>query len=174
MDFITAAAEHLPAIWDITLDAKRQLRGLGIDQWQKGYPALSDWQGDVAAGRVTLAVEDGRVLGAYIYRAEPDPSYAVIDGRWLTDGPYAAIHRVCVAEKAKGKGVAGAMLGECRRRAAAEGVPALRIDTHEGNRPMRRTLEKAGFTCCGVVRLVGGCEDGQLRVAYELLVHTGK
>jgi hypothetical protein len=32
---------------------------------------------------------------------------------------------------------------------------------------MQRALIKAGFVACGEIYLVGGCEDGDLRIAFE-------
>jgi len=32
---------------------------------------------------------------------------------------------------------------------------------------MQRALAKAGFVPCGQIRLKGGCEDGDLRIAFE-------
>ena len=31
-------------------------------------------------------------------------------------------------------------------------------------------LTKAGFVPCGEIRLVGGCEDGDLRIAFEKIL----
>ena len=50
------------------------------------------------------------------------------------------------------------------------GLSAVRIDTHEGNLPMRRALEKAGFTFCGRITLIGGSEDGDPRLAFEKIL----
>ena len=36
MDFILAHIEHLDEMCRITEQAKRQLKNLGLDQWQKG------------------------------------------------------------------------------------------------------------------------------------------
>ena len=46
----------------------------------------------------------------------------------------------------------------------------MRIDTHGGNLPMQRALEKAGFTPCGTIILVGGSEDGDPRLAFEKIL----
>jgi hypothetical protein len=54
--------------------------------------------------------------------------------------------------------------------ARAAGMPALRIDTHGGKAPMKRALDKAGFTPCGEIILVGGCENGDPRDAYEIIL----
>ena len=36
MEFILAKQEHLPALCAMTEAAKAQLKGLDVDQWQKG------------------------------------------------------------------------------------------------------------------------------------------
>ncbi|WP_418539905.1 GNAT family N-acetyltransferase [Massilistercora timonensis] len=167
MEFIKAGMEHIDRMCEITEDAKRQLRGLGLDQWQKGYPSRGVWIQDAKDGCTYLAVEKGEIQGIFAFQDTPDPSYDEIDGAWLTDGPYASLHRVCVAEGSKGKGVAGKMFAYGFELAARAGFDSVRIDTHPGNLPMQRALAKAGFVPCGQIRLKGGCEDGDLRIAFE-------
>ena len=171
MEFTIAKQEHFEALCAITEEAKRQLKALGLDQWQKGYPSAEVWQGDIERSVTWVAVEDGAVLGGFMFSTEPDPSYASIDGAWLTEGPYASFHRVCVADAVKGRGVAGALFAHGFALARAAGMPAVRIDTHGGNAPMKRALEKAGFRPCGEIILVGGCENGDPRDAYELVLN---
>ena len=170
MEFMQAEARHLEELCRITGEAKAQLKGLGLDQWQLGYPNQEVWTEDIRQGTAWVAVEDGRVLGAFRVQTTPELSYAEIDGAWLTDGAYGSLHRVCVADAAKGRGVAGALFRQGLALTAAAGLPALRIDTHPGNLPMRRALDKAGFTHCGTIVLREGCEAGGLRRAYELLL----
>lgn len=170
MEFIKASYEHIDRMCEITEQAKRQLRGLGLDQWQKGYPSREVWTQDAKDGCTYLAVEDNEILGIFAFQTTPDPSYAVIDGEWLTDREYASMHRVCVADACKGKGVAGQMFAHGFAMAKELGFPSVRIDTHPGNIPMQRALAKAGFTACGNIHLVGGCEDGDLRIAFEKIL----
>ena len=65
------------------------------------------WLDDVKKGCTYLAVEEGEILGIFAFQTTPDVSYYEIDGKWLTDGEYASMHRVCVADESKGKGVCG-------------------------------------------------------------------
>ncbi len=167
MEFIVAKQEHLEKMCEITEQAKRQLRGLGLDQWQSGYPSEEVWQDDIEKGCTYLAVEEGEIVGIFAFQTTPDASYYEIDGKWLTDGTYAAMHRVCVSDACKGKGVAGKMFAHGFQMAKELGFPSVRIDTHPGNLPMQRALAKAGFVPCGEIHLVGGCEDGNLRIAFE-------
>lgn len=171
MEFEPARPDHLERMCEITAQAKRQLRDLGLDQWQKGYPSREVWEGDIRGQTGYVAVEDGEVLGAFALQVDPEPSYGHIDGAWLTDGaPYLSMHRVCVADGCKGRGIAGKMFAFALERTRALGLGSLRIDTHPGNVPMQRALEKAGFSRCGSIVLVEGCEKGGARVAYEQLV----
>ena len=171
MEFTIAKQEHLPALCAMTEAAKAQLKRLGVDQWQKGYPNEAVWVSDVETGISWVAVENGEVLGAFMFSSAPEESYAEIDGAWLTEGTaYGSLHRVCVAEESKGRGVAGELFRHGFALAKQAGLPSVRIDTHEGNLPMRRALEKAGFTFCGKITLIGGSEDGDPRLAYEMLL----
>ena len=167
MEFIIATGEHLDRMCEITRQAKRQLHELGISQWQKGYPSREVWEQDIEEGCTYLALDRGEVAGVFAYKIAPDSAYETIDGQWLTGGPYASLHRVCVADESKGKGVAGALFAHAFELTSERGLPSVRIDTHPGNLPMRRAMEKAGFRPCGEIRLVDGPEKGDLRVAFE-------
>jgi len=170
MTFILASPEHLDQMCQITDEAKAQLKKLGLDQWQKGYPSREVWKADIAAGCTWLAMDNDNVLGIFAFQTAPDPSYYEIDGAWLTDTPYASMHRVCVADSCKGKGVAGVLFEHGFVLAKQAGLHSMRIDTHPGNLPMRRALSKAGFVPCGTIILKGGCEDGDPRLAFEKLL----
>lgn len=167
MKFEKAKENYLGEICTITAQAKRQLKELGLSQWQKGYPSEEVWTEDIACGNCYVAVEAGRVLGVFAFQEVPDASYYEIDGKWLTDGAYASMHRVCVADGCKGTGVAGAMFAFGFEMAREKGFAAMRIDTHPGNLPMQRALEKAGFEFCGKITLADGCEKGDARIAFE-------
>lgn len=169
MEFRLAKMEQLEQMCEITEEAKAQIRRLGFDQWQKGNPSREGWIEDIKNGNAWAAVEDDTVLGLFAFFTEPDPSYGYIEGAWLTgdDSPYAAMHRVCVSDKCKGKGVAGKMFAKAFELAAENGMPSVRIDTHPENLPMQRALKKAGFEYCGRIYLKGGAEDGALRIGFE-------
>ena len=85
-----------------------------------------------------------------------DPTYQVIDGAWLSDAPYAAIHRVA------GDGLTRGVFHECVEYAKARWA-SLRIDTHRDNLPMQRHILREGFVYCGVIRT----RDGTERLAYQ-------
>lgn len=160
---------HLAEICQITDQAKERLRALGLDQWQKGYPSREVWEEDLALGRAWVAMEKGAVAAAFTLTREPEPSYQRIRGAWQSPegAGYTSLHRLCVGDAWMGRGIAGACLAFALEQAAQAGDTSLRVDTHPGNHPMGRALEKAGFRRCGQIDLVGGPEDGDLRIAYE-------
>ena len=170
MKFSLAQPRHLEDICEITAQAKAQLKHMNLDQWQKGYPSREIWENDIKAQQAWVALEGDLVLGVFAFQTTPDPSYGEIDGKWLSDTPYASMHRVCVSDRSKGKGVAGEMFRFGFEMAQAKGFRSMRIDTHPGNLPMKRALTKAGFVYCGQIILKGGAENGDLRAAFEKLL----
>jgi len=170
MTFILAKSNHLDEICRITNEAKAQLHSMGLDQWQKGYPSREIWINDIVSEAAWLAVEHDTILGVFAFQTTPDPSYGEIDGVWLTNTPYASMHRVCVSDTCKGKGVAGEMFAHGFKMAKELGFRSMRIDTHPDNHPMQRALNKAGFLPCGTIILKGGAEDGDARIAFEKLL----
>ena len=170
MEFLQAQLCHLDDICRITDEAKAQLKSMGLDQWQKGYPSREVWHNDIIHHRAWIAHEDECIIGAFAFETLPDPSYFEIDGQWLTDTPYASMHRVCVADQAKGQGVAARLFHFGFDLARSAALDSLRIDTHPNNTPMLRALDKAGFVPCGTIILKGGSEDGDLRVAFEKIL----
>ena len=116
------------------------------------------------------------ICGTFSVRFGEDPMYRVIeDGRWLSDGPYVAIHALASDGTARGiYEVALRFAEEHPSRYLAgqaaepdEPVPALRVDTHRNNVIMQRKFRASGFTYCGIVHMV---IDGTERLAYEKLL----
>ena len=96
------------------------------------------------------------IVAYFALLPSPEPTYATIDGAWLTDESYGVIHRM--ASYPDVHGVFAAILDF-----AASRYARLRIDTHRDNRIMRHLIEKHGFTYCGIIQL----PDGTDRLAYE-------
>ena len=97
-----------------------------------------------------------RIVAYFALLPSPEPTYDVIDGAWLTDGPYGVIHRMASYPEVHG------IFSTVIDYAAARYVH-LRIDTHRDNRIMQHLIGKHGFTYCGIIWL----QDGTERLAYE-------
>ncbi len=129
------------------------------NQWKPGYPGRETLLQDVEEGTGYVVEVDGRIVGTFALIYGEDPTYGYIeDGGWLSDAPYAAVHRV--ASDGSVKGLGNVMLQWCIRQAGH-----VRIDTHHDNKTMQHVVEKNGFQYCGVIYL----ENGDPRVAYEIM-----
>ncbi len=169
MIFRHSRPEDVPQIAALFDAARVSMAALGIDQWQRGVPNGDNAAEDVRRGIGRVAEEDGVIVAAYSFLPDGERDYdQIFDGAWQTDGtPYAAVHRVTVAQHWRGRGVSTQMVEQIVAEARAGGFASVRIDTHEGNIPMRRMLEKHGFVYCGIIYLHGGPDDGAKRVGYE-------
>ena len=80
MEFVVAKEKDLERMCEITKMAKNQLKKMGLDQWQKGYPSREVWIQDIEDGCAYLAVEDGQILGVFAFQTTPDVSYGELSG----------------------------------------------------------------------------------------------
>ena len=162
MTIRAATLADLPQLEALFAAARRFMAAGGNPhQWTGGYPGPEDLAADIRAGKSFVCEEGGAILASFFFDCgpAPEPSYARIDGAWLREGPYGVIHRVAVADSARGKGVAGACFAWCFARSGG----SLRADTHADNLPMQRALVKNGFSRRGVITLA----RGGTRWAYE-------
>ncbi len=147
--------DNIMALYDI---GRQTMRSTGnTEQWVNGYPYRSMIEEDIRLGR-SYVYEEGGVLQAVLALIwGEDPTYAHIDGRWLSDTtPYGTVHRIATRGDVPG-------LGSWCIQWCLELCGSVRIDTHEDNVPMRKTLEKLGFSYCGTIL----CDDGTPRRAYQ-------
>ncbi len=172
----------LAEVMQLFAQARETMATLGIDQWQNGYPFEEDIRRDIEAGESYVVVLDGHIAGTFMLMERPEASYENIEGAWRNDPeqPYAAIHRITVAPAFRASHRTGThkmsltaeIMSFAKQKTLADGFTGgIRIDTHEGNIPMRKMLEKQGFEYCGVIYLKcpGQAEDGHARVAYQYL-----
>ena len=136
--------------------------GTGVFQ---SYPDEATIRQDIQNGTAYLVELDGIVAACATIAFTPDENYTtMVSGQWLSDRPYAVIHRIAVDDKLKGRGIAGWILEQAEHLCRQRGVESLKIDTHQDNTSMRRLLEKQNYHYCGVIQLH---RDLSLRVAYE-------
>ena len=168
MDIRKTVFEDLEELIAIYGEARESIGKLGIDQWQNGYPEADVIKEDISLGRSYCITEDGRICAAFAVIIDGEPTYdRIYSGSWKKRGAvYIAIHRVAVGNRCRRRGMSSAIFGFCAELARTGGVGYVRIDTHEGNVPMRSALEKNGFEYRGIIYL----GDGSKRVAYEKTV----
>lgn len=152
-----ATREDLDALMEIYAFARSQMKKTGNpNQWRDTYPSRALLCSDIDRDQLYVLTDGETVLGAFVYFDGIEPTYAHIDGQWLSDAPYGVIHRVASA---------GIIHGFVRIITdwCAEQTPNLRIDTHEENTVMQKALARIGFTKCGTIYLA----NGDPRWAYQ-------
>lgn len=162
----TSTLEDLDTLQDLYEKGRQFMRKAGnANQWINGYPTDEMLTEDIKNGNSHLVIAEegdgcgaapGTPVGCFTLIYGIDPTYVnIYDGAWTNDLPYAACHRITALEGTHGVG--SFCLNWCLDRAQA-----IRIDTHQDNKPMQRLLAKEGFDFCGNIYL----EDGAPRIAF--------
>ena len=158
-----AEVSDLPEIRRIYDAAKLYMNKTGNpNQWNVGYPPDKMLKNDIENHQLYV-VKDINIGGVFALIPGIDPTYIEIDGAWLRDHEYAAIHRV--ASDGHLRGVLASAVEFAR-----EKYPELdlRIDTHHENHIMQAAIKRLNFVECGIIHL----QNGDPRVAFQLICES--
>lgn len=164
MELMRAEAEDIVRIMEIIEEARAFQLSYGNGQWADGYPSRPLIEEDVAAGIGYKAMVNGSMAG-YLAIVTHDDSYDTIEGRWITEGPYIALHRIAFSDEARGHGLFPSLIDACAPVASELGAASIRIDTDRRNPIMQHLLGKLGFVFTGYVLFAG-----DRKLAYELVL----
>lgn len=148
-------------VMEIINQAKAYFKNNNINQWQEGYPNAESIEKDIFNEEAYVLEDDEKILGTCMITIHGEPTYDIIDGKWLTDEDYICVHRIAIDNQYKGTGLASIILDY-----AVDMYPnfhSVRMDTHQDNLSMQSFLTKYGFVYCGMIKL----QSGALRRAYE-------
>ena len=164
MEIRHTAEADLARVMDIYAHARAFMAAHGNPkQWgPTNWPPEALVRQDIARGKGSVCVHEGRVVGAFFFDMGRDiePTYRHIeDGAWLDDSPYGVVHRIASDGSVKG---VGAFCIDWAFRQCGH----LRIDTHGDNIVMQKLLARLGFRRCGTIYVE---EDDFPRFAYEKL-----
>ena len=156
-----ARIEDIETVMSIFRGAIKFMRASGnFEQWSNGYPSREVILQDIESGYLYVEESgDGDISGVFAFILGNDPTYSSIEGSWLNSKPYGTIHRI--ASTGQPPKFSDRCFSFC-----FNFIENLRIDTHQDNLPMRRALDRNGFTYCGVIHLA----DGSPRLAYQKVV----
>ena len=162
LDIRQASTADVDNILEIYQQARTFMRQQGnLKQWTNGYPSKELVERDIQNNNCYVCTENQEIIGVFCYFEGPDPTYLnIYEGQWLNDEPYGVIHRIAVISHRKG--IANACYDFALKR-----CKNLRIDTHEDNIPMQRSLAKTGFQKCGTIYLA----SGDPRIAFEKTIN---
>lgn len=183
MNFRKSTFDDIDIILEIIEKAKAELKKMGLDQWQKGYPNRGVIESDVKKG-ISYVLEEtaennenseekvsGKIVGTIVLSPEREEPYSKIEGKWITDDDdYMVVHRLAVDSDVKNKGLATKILEFSEGVCIENKILSLKADTHENNEPMKRLLVKNGFSFCGLIYLDREPDLGAKRTAYEKII----
>lgn len=160
MNVIKAKMDDLDIILPVYERARQYMRETGNpNQWKNTIPTREMIEDDILNENLYMLIGDNGIEAVFAFISGIDPTYNVIDGAWLNDKPYCAVHRV--ASAGKSRGVLKLCVDYC-----LQFTNEIRIDTHEDNKIMQHSLEKLGFKRCGIIKLL----NGEPRIAYHLSI----
>lgn len=149
-------------IWEILEQAIVRRKEDGSKQWQDGYPNPDVVRKDIDGGVGFVLTEGDVVIGYAAVLINDEPSYADIEGEWLTNDDFVVVHRVAIAQSHLGRGLSGKMFELIEEYAVSNNVYSIKVDTNFDNIAMMKILEKGGYVYCGEVYF-----RGSPRRAYE-------
>ena len=123
-----------------------------------------------------LARKNGadRIVGVFTLDPWGDKAYAHTFGaQWINpdERRYAALHWLTVIPEFRGWDVGEAILDEAVRLTKTQANLSIRADVYEENIPMRKLLERYGFSYCGRMGIHNRKGHTETRAAYELTVN---
>ncbi len=127
-----------------------------LTQWPDGTPSVERIIGDIHDGNSYVIEREGEIVATFAFILGEDPTYAVIEGQWLSNEPYGTIHRL--ASGSDSRGIARTCFEFCWKK-----IHNLRIDTHADNHIMQHCIDMFGFRQCGIIHI----ENGEPRIAYQ-------
>lgn len=163
-----ATLSDVDRVMDIMDQAKELMKQEGRCQWDKSYPAAEHIKSDIEKGYGYVLCEGAHIAAYAAVVFDGEPSYKVIDGKWLTNGTFVVAHRMAVAREMRRKGIAAQFIKQIEALSISKGVYSFKVDTNHDNKYMLKIFESLGFTYCGIITL----ERGGQRLAYEKILNS--
>ena len=158
LKFRKATLDDLSEIEKIYEGARAFMRETGNPtQWGTAYPSRDVILSDIEKGELYVAY-DAVIEAVFVFCEGDDPEYKSLDGKWLSDRPSRAVHRV--ASAGLRRGILSYVMNFCFSH-----CESIKIDTHRDNTVMQKALERYGFSPCGTVFIKGAGE----RTAYQMI-----
>ncbi len=153
------------AIWTILQHAILRRKNEGSTQWQDGYPNLNSVENDILNHSGYVLVQDNIIIGYTAIYINNEPAYEKIQGKWLTNNDFVAVHRIAIGESQNGKGLAKMILKYVEKLALEKKIYSIKADTNYDNLPMLKVFESMGYQYCGEVFF-----RGSARKAFEKIL----
>ncbi|WHY67835.1 GNAT family N-acetyltransferase [Neobacillus sp. SuZ13] len=137
-----AVANEFPFIRDQRVHSyEEHAHNIPQEHWQALKQSISS-DADLQENVERIVAEiDGSIVGSVaLFPAKTDAYKGLVD-----ELDYPEIRMLAVTPHARGKGVAGALISECMRRAKVQGFPAIGLHTADFMKSAMRLYERMGF-----------------------------
>jgi hypothetical protein len=167
--FRKATKTEINQIMNIFSQAQEHLRLKGVNQWQNNYPNLEIIEKDIKNENGYVITKNSKVIAFITVIFSPEISYEIIyDGKWISNGEYAVVHRMAIDNDYKKTILASfsLLLKNIEQICLNKNIYSIKTDTHRNNLSMQKILKKNGFKYCGIIYLA----DGSERLAFEKIL----
>lgn len=164
--FEPAKPEDESAIWQIVHQSAVHMSEQGRRQWDINYPPRTAVACDIERQQGYVLKSAGKILGYTAISFDGEPAYERLQGQWLTNHPYAVIHRTAIDPGHRRQGLARLLFIEAERLCRQRGVGSIRIDTNYDNIEMLGLIESMGYQRCGLCHYDRNGRQTE-RIAFE-------
>jgi ribosomal protein S18 acetylase RimI-like enzyme len=140
-----ATHADLPELRAMYLAAVRALHAAGIDQWSEDYPAGA-LDEDIERGWLFVAQDEDGIVAAVALNDRADVWH---EGLVWTSERAMVVHRLVVASRAQGKGIARRVMLWAHEYAHANGYAWMHLDTNVANRSAMELYHRLGYRDVG-------------------------
>ncbi|MDW5299624.1 MAG: GNAT family N-acetyltransferase [Sedimentibacter sp.] len=167
MKFRKSVKTDINGIMNIIRQAQVYFKEAGINQWQDNYPNVETISNDIDNEESYVLLKKGNIVATAVISFKAEKTYdSIYEGKWISNGEYAVIHRVAVDNNYKGLGLSSQIIKKAEQLCLNKGAHGIKVDTHEENLPMQKLLKKNEFQYCGIIYL----ENGSKRIAFEKIL----
>lgn len=153
--------EDINSIMKIIKEAQFRMKSEGMTQWQNNYPNETIIKQDIMDNALFVYESENQIVGTMSVFSF-DSVYDQIEGSWLNANAYKVIHRIAISTAYVGKKLTHQMIDFVFDHF---NIRDIRIDTHQKNKAMIKSLESQGFVLCGTVHVT--TDEDSLRLAYH-------
>ena len=141
---------EIPEILRLTTACAKQMKKIGIFQWNEEYPSREAFEKDISRKELFVLKSGNTLIGCITITTHIDEEYIPI--KWLTPNENNIyIHRLAVDPKFQGKGYAQMLMNFAENYALENKYISIRLDTFSQNKRNQNFYAQRGYQKLGNV-----------------------
>lgn len=147
--FTLAKDENLNEVFNIFIDAIKEMDTNNINQWDNLYPDKNTLKEDISKRELYIGLLDKKVACAYVINKECDEQYE--NGKWnYPNAKFIVIHRLCVNPEFQNKGIGTATMIHIENELKKNNIETIRLDAFTLNPYALNMYNKLGYQKVGI------------------------